>query len=120
MTRIFWTVFALSLLGCNKSVAPAVPSQASARTISEISIQRQKLALIRADMREADKQLVAIDEEIISMQHLPQCMLNPASCSTSALEAIRSDTEDELADLHDQLRIEGHKLQLLIDTLVGN
>lgn len=121
-------VFASGAVGCQRAkhvvrVAPGQqPGNPEAEALVEqIRLQRAELARIRADIKAIEVQIDEVHEEISSIQRLPGCARSdgkPSKCSTAALEGIRMDLEDELAELHEQLRIEGQRLDELLAALM--
>lgn len=103
--------------GCSKLKEPSAPKPQSTQLVEAIRVQRHKLALIRSDIKILEGQLDEIVEELQDTEMA--CRLNQvAECSTQSLNAVNRDLEDGLQDAHEQLRIEGLKLDELISQLL--
>jgi GTPase involved in cell partitioning and DNA repair len=118
MIKIFWTVFAFTaLVGCTRLAEPPKPKPQSTQLVEMIRVQRHKLALIRADIKVITSQLDELEEELRDTEIA--CRLNAVEkCATEAISSIKTDLENDLQDSHEQLRIEGAKLDELISQLL--
>lgn len=113
---VFLAALGLIIGGFLATMSHADTKISADQLLERIKAERHKLIGIRAELADKDAELSFVLEEIIEDEHA--CVdKHKKVCRAEVLQGVKRDLEDEVAELHEELRVEGNKLQELIDQL---